>query len=96
VILFDEPLTGLDPAGIRSIKESIQERAVQGSAIIISSHLLGLVESLCTHLLVLHQGQCMYFGRLNDVLQAFDKINDVSTLEDVFFSITHGDNPERE
>lgn len=96
VILFDEPLTGLDPAGIRSIKESIQERAVQGAAIIISSHLLGLVESLCTHLLLLHQGQCRYFGRINDVLQGFDKIDDVATLEDVFFSITHGDNPERE
>ena len=96
VILFDEPLTGLDPAGIRSIKESIQERAVQGAAIIISSHLLGLVECLCTHLLLLHQGQCRYFGRINDLLQGFDKIDDVATLEDVFFSITHGDNPERE
>ena len=91
VILFDEPLTGLDPGGIRSIKQSIQERAAQGAAIIISSHLLGLVESLCTHLLLLHQGQCRYFGRMNDVLQAFDKTNNATTLEDVFFSITHGE-----
>ena len=94
VILFDEPLTGLDPAGIRSIKVSMQERANQGAAIIISSHLLGLVESLCTHLLVLHQGQCRCFGRMDDVLQAFDEFKDDTTLEDVFFSITHADNPE--
>jgi ABC-2 type transport system ATP-binding protein len=94
VLLFDEPLTGLDPAGIRSIKESMQERAARGAAIIISSHLLGLVESLCTHLLVLHQGQCQCFGRMDDVLQAFDKAKDDTTLEDVFFSITHTDNPE--
>lgn len=91
VILFDEPLTGLDPAGIRSIKESMQERANQGAAIIISSHLLGLVESLCTHLLVLHQGQCRCFGRMDDVLQTFDEFKDDTTLEDVFFSITHAD-----
>jgi ABC-2 type transport system ATP-binding protein len=96
VILFDEPLTGLDPAGIRSIKESMQERAAQGAAIIISSHMLGLVESLCTHLLLLHQGQCRYFGRMDEVLQSFDKIDDAATLEDIFFSITHEDNPERE
>jgi len=94
VILFDEPLTGLDPAGIRSIKESMQERAEQGAAIIISSHLLELVESLCTHLLVLHQGQCRCFGRMDDVLQAFDEFKNDTTLEDVFFSITHADSPE--
>ena len=92
VILFDEPLTGLDPAGIRSINQSMRERAAQGAAIIISSHLLGLVESLCTHLLVLHQGQCQCFGRMDDVLRTFDEARENSTLEDVFFSITHSDN----
>jgi ABC-2 type transport system ATP-binding protein len=91
VILFDEPLTGLDPAGIRAIKESMRERARQGAAIIISSHLLSMVESLCTHLLVLHQGQCQCFGRMDDVLRAFDDAKDDTTLEDVFFSITHSD-----
>ena len=94
VILFDEPLTGLDPAGIRSIKESIRERAAQGAAIIISSHLLGMVESLCTHLLILHQGQCRCFGRMDDAIKAFDQFNVDASLEDVFFSITHADNPE--
>ena len=95
VILFDEPLTGLDPSGIRSIKESMQERATQGASIIISSHLLDLVESLCTHLLVLHKGQSQCYGRMDDVLQAFDKAKDNTTLEDVFFSITHADNLEQ-
>ncbi|WP_349431645.1 ABC transporter ATP-binding protein [Methylomarinum sp. Ch1-1] len=94
VILFDEPLTGLDPAGIRAIKESMQQQAAQGAAIIISSHLLELVESLCSHLLVLHQGQCRYFGRMEDVLQVLDHANGDASLEDVFFSITHSDNPD--
>jgi ABC-2 type transport system ATP-binding protein len=94
VILFDEPLTGLDPAGIRAIKESMRERARQGAAIIISSHLLGLVETLCTHLLVLDHGQARCFGRMADVLRSFDAAKHDTTLEDVFFSITHGDGPE--
>ena len=72
----------------------MQERAEQGAAIIISSHLLELVESLCTHLLVLHQGQCRCFGRMDDVLQAFDEFKNDTTLEDVFFSITHADSPQ--
>ena len=38
-ILFDEPLTGLDPRGIRTLKESIIERAGRGSAVLVSSHL---------------------------------------------------------
>ncbi|MGB5717770.1 MAG: ABC transporter ATP-binding protein [Gammaproteobacteria bacterium] len=89
VILFDEPLTGLDPAGIRAIKESMRERARQGAAIIISSHLLGLVETLCTHLLVLNHGQARCYGRMDEVLRSFDDAKDDTTLEEVFFSITH-------
>ncbi len=92
VILFDEPLTGLDPAGIRSIKQSMQERASQGAAVIISSHLLGMIETLCSHLLVLHHGQCLYFGGMADALQTFNQVKKDSSLEDVFFSITHADN----
>jgi ABC-2 type transport system ATP-binding protein len=91
VILFDEPLTGLDPGGMRTIRESMPERAAQGAAIIISSHLLGLVESLCTHLLVLHHGQCQRFGRMDEVLQAFDEAQGDATLEALFFAITHDD-----
>ena len=94
VILFDEPLTGLDPAGIRAIKESMRERARQGAAIIISSHLLGLVETLCTHLLVLNHGQARCYGRMDEVLRSFDEAKDDTTLEDVFFSITHTNDSE--
>lgn len=55
-LLLDEPLTGLDPVGIRRMKETISARARDGSAVILSSHLLHLVEELCTRLLVIRQG----------------------------------------
>ena len=51
-MLFDEPLTGLDPQGIRVFKRSLQERAAQGAAVVISSHMLAMVEDLCTHVLI--------------------------------------------
>src|SRR5229473_8265160 len=51
-LLFDEPLTGLDPIGIRRMRETIVERARAGSAILLSSHLLHLVEEICTRVII--------------------------------------------
>src|SRR5882757_9058568 len=64
VIFFDEPLTGLDPVGIRRMKDSILKRAKAGAAIIISSHLLHLVEEICSHLLILKSGRKIADGTL--------------------------------
>src|SRR4029077_1029502 len=63
-ILLDEPLTGLDPYGIRTMKDSIHEHAADGAAIIISSHLLSLVEDVCSSVLILHRGKQLLHGRL--------------------------------
>ncbi|HVM59380.1 MAG TPA: ABC transporter ATP-binding protein [Verrucomicrobiae bacterium] len=88
VILFDEPLTGLDPRGIRTLKQSILDRAGKGAAIIISSHLLSLIEDLCTHLLILHHGKRLFFGRVSDARGAFAQMDADASLEDVFFRAT--------
>jgi len=87
-ILFDEPLTGLDPQGIRGIQQAIRERANAGAAIIISSHLLSLFETLCTHLMVLNLGECRRFGTMSDVLAEFGQSDSNSTLEAAYFTIT--------
>src|SRR5262249_11615092 len=50
-LILDEPLTGLDPAGMRRMRATIATRAREGVAVILSSHLLHLVEELCTKLL---------------------------------------------
>src|SRR5438874_1595697 len=55
-ILLDEPLTGLDPRGIRTMKDSIRQRAAAGAAVMVSSHLLSLVEDMCTTELLLPRG----------------------------------------
>ncbi|QGJ69882.1 ABC-type multidrug transport system ATPase component [Planctomycetales bacterium 10988] len=90
VIFFDEPLTGLDPRGIRTLKDSIVRQAEEGTAVILSSHLLNLVEDLCTSLLILHQGKRLFFGSIREVRQAFKHLplSDDATLEEVFLHAT--------
>ena len=88
VIFFDEPLTGLDPLGIRRMKNSIVKRAQEGTAIIISSHLLHLVEEICTHLLILKGGRKIIEGTLEEVRQKFSEESDGGRLEDIFLRAT--------
>ncbi|MHA1127767.1 MAG: ABC transporter ATP-binding protein [Alphaproteobacteria bacterium] len=88
VILFDEPLTGLDPQGIRGIQQAIRERAQAGASIIISSHLLSLFENLCTHIMVLSLGECRRFGTMDDVLSEVGQTDNNSALEEAYFTIT--------
>ena len=87
-LLFDEPLTGLDPRGIRTMKDSILQRARGGAAVVISSHLLSLVEDLCTHLLILHRGQRLFVGRIEAARGAFADLGADASLEEVFFRAT--------
>ncbi|MDH3741945.1 MAG: ABC transporter ATP-binding protein [Hyphomicrobiales bacterium] len=94
VILFDEPLTGLDPRGIRAIQQSMRDRAEAGAAVVISSHLLSLVENLCSHLLVLVNGECRLFGTMDEVLRDVDQSNGDTALEAAFFAITHDGHAE--
>ena len=87
-ILLDEPLTGLDPRGIRTMKESVRERAAEGTAVLVSSHLLALVEDLCTHLLIVHLGRRLFFGPIADARSAFAGTDHDASLEDLFFRAT--------
>ena len=57
VMFFDEPLTGLDPLGIRRMKDSIMRRARDGATIVLSSHLLHLLQEVCTHVLIVKKGE---------------------------------------
>jgi len=88
VIYFDEPLTGLDPIGIRRMKDSILKRAREGAAIIISSHLLHLVEEICSHILILKAGRKIIHGTLAEIAQKFSTEAGNANLEEVFFRAT--------
>lgn len=92
-VLFDEPLTGLDPRGIRTMKTSIRNHAGLGNAVVISSHLLSLVEDLCTHLLIMNKGQRLFFGRVEDARAAFADLSADASLEELFFRATEAPVP---
>ncbi|MEO8218592.1 MAG: ABC transporter ATP-binding protein [Acidobacteriota bacterium] len=87
VLIFDEPLTGLDPLGIRRMKESITNRASAGAAIILSSHMLHLVEELCDRVLVIKKGIQVAFGSIEDIKWQIAKRGEAS-LEDAFLELT--------
>jgi ABC-2 type transport system ATP-binding protein len=90
VVLLDEPLTGLDPVGIRRMKETISARAREGAAVVLSSHLLHLVEELCTRILVIRRGQAVAIGTIAEIVATHPELAG-RTLEEMFISLT-GDN----
>jgi ABC-2 type transport system ATP-binding protein len=91
VVLLDEPLSGLDPRGIRSAKEAIRELASEGTAVILSSHLLELIEQLAHRLLILDHGRKVFAGTMAEARATLSP-REGSTLEAIFFAAT-GDGP---
>ncbi len=87
VLVLDEPLTGLDPGGMRRMRATIAARAAAGTAVILSSHLLTLVEELCTKLLVIRRGECVAYGPLPQIVEAHPELSGLS-LEEVFLALT--------
>ena len=91
-LILDEPLTGLDPGGMRRMRNTIAARAREGAAVVLSSHLLHLVEELCTKLLVIARGRAVAYGTIDQIVGERPELAG-HTLEEVFLMLT-GDGPE--
>lgn len=85
VLLLDEPLTGLDPPGIRGLLESIRRKSAEGVTIILSSHLLAMIEHICTHVLVMQHGRVEFFGTADSLRLRHPE---ATTLEEAYFAAT--------
>jgi ABC-2 type transport system ATP-binding protein len=68
LLLLDEPTTGLDPAGMRDMRDLVRRLAAEGITILLSSHLLYEVEELCTRVAIIRRGRIIYQGALRDLL----------------------------
>jgi ABC-2 type transport system ATP-binding protein len=88
VLLFDEPLTGLDPIGIRRMRLTIKRRADAGAAIVLSSHLLHLVEEVCTRVIIMDQGRKIADGSVQELAARADLAAAGSNLEQIFLHVT--------
>src|SRR6266403_2356923 len=71
-LLFDEPLTGLDPLGIRRMRQTIVARGRSGAAILVSSHLLHLVEEICTRVVIMDRGNKIADGTVTELASRAD------------------------
>ena len=90
-LLFDEPLTGLDPLGIRRMRETIVSRARAGAAILLSSHLLHLVEEVCTRVIIMDRGKKVADGTFEELRTRSELAEAGSSLEQIFLRVTgHG------
>ena len=68
ILILDEPTNGLDPQGIRQIRDIIKQIASQGTTILLASHLLDEVEKVCSHVLVLRKGEVLYAGKVDSMM----------------------------
>jgi ABC-2 type transport system ATP-binding protein len=86
VLLLDEPMTGLDPPSIRKLKETIREQSAGGATVLVSSHLLSLVDDLCDYLVLIRQGKVLFSGPMSEAREQFGGVS--GSLEEVFFRLT--------
>ena len=70
ILILDEPTNGLDPQGIRQIRDLIRIIASQGTTILLASHLLDEVEKVCSHVVVLLKGEMLYQGTVEGMLSS--------------------------
>lgn len=90
VLLFDEPLIGIDPAGAAEIKRELQTTRDAGGSVLISTHLLDTAERLCDRILIMARGRKLFEGTLTDLRTLSNDAN--ASLEDLFLRLT-GDSP---
>jgi ABC-2 type transport system ATP-binding protein len=86
VIIVDEPMVGLDPAGIRMVKDLFRELAACGTTIFMSTHTLEIAEDLCDRIGVIHRGRLVALGSTGD-LRGTALIQE-GDLEEVFLRLT--------
>jgi ABC-2 type transport system ATP-binding protein len=92
-MLLDEPLTGLDPAAMRRMKTRIRDTAKDGAAVILSSHMLHLVEEICGRVVVLVRGKKVLDGTLEEIRRASPGLTGDADLEAIFMKAVEDDAP---
>jgi ABC-2 type transport system ATP-binding protein len=80
-LILDEPMSGLDPDGRWLVKEIIREENKRGATVFFSSHLLGDMDELCSHLVVIDQGQTHFSGLVEDFIREENKTVMVTYLD---------------
>ena len=91
VLVLDEPLTGLDPAAMRRMKRTVRDTAAAGASVIVSSHMLQLVEEICDRVLIVNRGTQVLAGTLDEIRLQLPDVDADADLETLFMKATGAD-----
>jgi ABC-2 type transport system ATP-binding protein len=68
LLILDEPTNGLDPAGIREIRDTIRSLGESGVTVLLSSHILAEVQQVCTSATIIGEGRLLASGRVDELV----------------------------
>jgi ABC-2 type transport system ATP-binding protein len=88
VLVLDEPMVGLDPRSIRTVKDLLRRQANEGTAILMSTHTLGMAEEIAQRIAIMHLGRMIFWGTLAELRER--AAGRETTLESLFLELTNG------
>ena len=98
LLILDEPFDGIDATSTEEIRQVLLRMNQRGLTIIITTHILEWIESLCTECAIIHKGQVVLHSRMDDLESRFAGLGDGNTnatLRDVFLHVTSADRPDK-
>jgi ABC-2 type transport system ATP-binding protein len=86
VMFLDEPFNGIDPISVRAIRNVLRQLTERGTTIFISSHVMEVIERLCSRVAIINKGRIVGIGTLSELRAASRSASD-SSLEDIFLKL---------
>ena len=94
LLIFDEPLAGLDAKSVRVVKELLDMHVEKGGAVLFSTHIMEVAEDLCDRIAIINKGKLVGLGTIEELRNQADKVG--ASLEDVFLRLTEQDSSVEE
>lgn len=88
VLVVDEPMVGLDAAGVRRLKDLFRARVRAGASVFVSTHSMALAEEICDRIAILHHGKLLALGTLDELRQLGKQQAQTENLETLFLRLT--------
>ncbi len=85
LLLVDEPMVGLDPAGQRELVQSLREVKLEGTAVLLSTHILSSAEEICDRVVILQRGRLIAQGTLQEITAQS------GSLQEAFLGLTEAE-----
>lgn len=83
LLILDEPTNGLDPAGIVEIRALLHRLGTEGRTVVVSSHLMTEIESICSYVVVIRFGVLMFSGPISELMERADTTVDIAAEHDI-------------